>query len=98
MRWRTFERLTAEHEAFVGESLARTARWLGIVNATLDGVEVCLCFAKSWPECPQAIGELDHDKNNIQGDGDTKGATMIVRIAVVVVATILRVHAVTVVV
>ena len=30
MRWRTFERLTAEHEAFVGESLAAMARWLGI--------------------------------------------------------------------
>lgn len=31
MRWHTFERLTAEHEAFVGESLARMARrfdWL----------------------------------------------------------------------
>jgi len=30
MRWRTFERLTAEHEAFVGEALAPMTRWLGI--------------------------------------------------------------------
>jgi len=37
MRWRTFERLTAEHEAFVGESLAGMARRLGILKAGLEG-------------------------------------------------------------
>lgn len=30
MRWGTFERLTAEHDAFVNESLAAVARRLGI--------------------------------------------------------------------
>jgi hypothetical protein len=30
MRWRTFERLAAEHDAFVGESLARMALRFGI--------------------------------------------------------------------
>ena len=29
MRWRTFERLTAEHDAFVRKSLAGIMRWLG---------------------------------------------------------------------
>ncbi|MCI0400527.1 MAG: hypothetical protein L0Z68_04390 [Gammaproteobacteria bacterium] len=30
MRWRTFERLTAEHDAFAEESLAGVSRRLGI--------------------------------------------------------------------
>jgi hypothetical protein len=30
MRWRTFERLAAKHDAFVGESLARMALRFGI--------------------------------------------------------------------
>ena len=30
MRWGTFERLTAEHDALVNESLAAVARRLGI--------------------------------------------------------------------
>lgn len=36
MRRRTFERLTAEHEAFVGESLAGMARRFGMLNEWLD--------------------------------------------------------------
>jgi hypothetical protein len=40
MRWRTFERLTAEHKAFVRESLAGMARQLEMLNANLGGVEV----------------------------------------------------------
>jgi hypothetical protein len=38
MRWRTFERLTAEHEAFVGKSLAGMARRLGLLQGRLDGL------------------------------------------------------------
>lgn len=37
MRWRTFERPTAEHEALVGESLAEMARRRGILKAELEG-------------------------------------------------------------
>lgn len=40
MRWRTFERLTAKHEAFVSASLAGMAKRFGFLKATLDGVEV----------------------------------------------------------
>lgn len=36
MHWRTFERLTAEHEASVGESLAGMARRLGMLKDWLD--------------------------------------------------------------
>lgn len=36
MRWRTFERLTAEHDALVGQSLAGMARRLGILKGDLD--------------------------------------------------------------
>ncbi len=32
MRWRTFTRLVAEHEAFVGASLAGMARWLDLLK------------------------------------------------------------------
>jgi hypothetical protein len=35
MRWRTFQRLSAKHEAFVGESLAGMARRLGIMKEGL---------------------------------------------------------------
>lgn len=35
MRWRTFQRLSAEHEAFVGESLAGLAQRLGIMKERL---------------------------------------------------------------
>lgn len=36
MRWRTFERLTAEHDAFVGESLAGMTRRFGLLNGRLN--------------------------------------------------------------
>lgn len=35
MRWRTFERLSAEHDAFVGKSLAGMARRLGMLKEWL---------------------------------------------------------------
>lgn len=38
MRWRTFERLYAEHETFVGESLTGAARRLGLLRDELDGL------------------------------------------------------------
>jgi hypothetical protein len=34
-RWRTFERLTAEHKAFISESLAGMARQLDILKERL---------------------------------------------------------------
>lgn len=42
MHWRTFERLTAEHDAFVGVSLAGTAARLGLIERLLDGVGAAL--------------------------------------------------------
>lgn len=36
MRWRTFQRLSAEHDTFVKESLAGMARRLGIMKERLD--------------------------------------------------------------
>ena len=42
MHWRTFERLTAEHDAFVGVSLARMAARLGLIGRQLDGVDAAL--------------------------------------------------------
>ena len=36
----TFERLTVEHEAFVGKSLAGIARRFGFLKANLDGGKV----------------------------------------------------------
>lgn len=36
MRWRTFQRLSAEHEALVGASLAGMAQQLGILKVGLD--------------------------------------------------------------
>ncbi|HMV07084.1 MAG TPA: hypothetical protein PKA30_16265 [Accumulibacter sp.] len=38
MHWRTFERLTAEHDAFVRVSLAGMAARLGLIERRLDGV------------------------------------------------------------
>ncbi|TCO82997.1 hypothetical protein EV699_10342 [Plasticicumulans lactativorans] len=32
MRWRTFERLSAEHDAFVAQALAAMAQRLGILD------------------------------------------------------------------
>lgn len=42
MHWRTFERLTAEHDAFVGVSLAGMAARLGLIGRRLDGVGAAL--------------------------------------------------------
>ncbi len=42
MHWRTFERLTAEHDAFVGVSLAGMAARLGLIERRLDGVDAAL--------------------------------------------------------
>ena len=42
MHWRTFERLTAEHDAFVGVSLAGMAARLGLIARRLDGVGAAL--------------------------------------------------------
>ena len=42
MHWRTFERLTAEHDAFVGVSLAGMAARLGLIKRRLDGVGAAL--------------------------------------------------------
>lgn len=39
MRWRTFERLTARHQALVGESLAAMAKRFGLRGSDLGGVE-----------------------------------------------------------
>ena len=37
MHWRTFERLNAEHDAFVDESLTGIAQYLGVLqNSILD--------------------------------------------------------------
>ena len=36
MHWRTFERLTAEHDAFVDQALARMALRLGLLQERLD--------------------------------------------------------------
>lgn len=38
MHWRTFERLNAEHDAFVGVSLAGIAKRFGLVDRLLDGL------------------------------------------------------------
>lgn len=38
LRQITFERLTAEHDAFVGESLAGMAERLGLMNRQLAGL------------------------------------------------------------
>ena len=38
MHWGTFNRLTAEHDALVGVSLAGTAVRLGLIERRLDGV------------------------------------------------------------
>jgi hypothetical protein len=38
MHWRTFNRLTAEHDAFVGVSLAGMSARLGLIERRLDGV------------------------------------------------------------
>jgi hypothetical protein len=52
MHWRTFGRLTAEHDAFVGVSLAGMAARLGLIRRRLDGIgdalhpEGLICFAK----------------------------------------------------
>jgi hypothetical protein len=42
MHWRTFERLTAEHDAFVGVSLAGMAARLGLIKRRLDGMGAAL--------------------------------------------------------
>src|SRR5450759_1738239 len=42
----------------------------------------------------KAVGKLNHDKTSIQDNGDDKSATMIVRVAVMVMATTMRVSAV----
>jgi hypothetical protein len=42
MHWRTFERLTAEHDAFVGVSLAGMAARLGLIERRLDGMGAAL--------------------------------------------------------
>ena len=42
MRWRTYERLTAEHDAFVGASLAGMARRFNLVNQRLPGLDLDL--------------------------------------------------------
>ena len=39
MHWRTFERLQARHEAFVGVSLAGMARRLGILGSRLEDID-----------------------------------------------------------
>jgi hypothetical protein len=38
MHWKTYYRLRAEHDAFVGVSLAGMARRLGMIEVTLDGI------------------------------------------------------------
>jgi len=38
MHWRTFERLSSEHDAFVGLSLTGMAKRLGLLNQRLDGL------------------------------------------------------------
>jgi hypothetical protein len=38
MHWRTYERLTAKHDAFVNASLAGMAQRLGLVNQRLDSL------------------------------------------------------------
>ena len=42
MHWRTFWRLTAEHDALVGVSVAGTAKRLGLIERRLDGVRAAL--------------------------------------------------------
>jgi hypothetical protein len=42
MHWRTFNRLTAEHDAFVGVSLAGMSARLGLIERRLDGVGAAL--------------------------------------------------------
>lgn len=42
MRWKTFQRLTAEHDAFVRESLAGMAKRFGLLQERFDGMEHAL--------------------------------------------------------
>ncbi|MEF8729160.1 MAG: hypothetical protein V5B34_13245 [Accumulibacter sp.] len=42
MHWRTFERLTVEHDAFVGVSLAGMAARLGLIEGRLDSAGAAL--------------------------------------------------------
>ena len=42
MHWRTFNRLTAEHDALVGASLAGMSARLGLIERRLDGVRAVL--------------------------------------------------------
>lgn len=42
MHWRTFQRLQAEHNAFVAASLAGIAQKFGLVNRRLDGLGLAL--------------------------------------------------------
>jgi len=42
MYWRTFERLKAEHDAFVGVSLAGMAQRLGLMDRQLLGLDLDL--------------------------------------------------------
>lgn len=39
MHWRTYQRLTIEHDAFVGESLAGMAKRFGMIEKTLGGID-----------------------------------------------------------
>ena len=38
MHWRTFERLQAQHDAYVAVSLAEMGRMLGIMESRLDKI------------------------------------------------------------
>lgn len=38
MQWRTFERLTAEHDAFVGASLSGMAKRLRLIDRSFTGL------------------------------------------------------------
>jgi hypothetical protein len=42
MHWRTFERLKAEHDAYVGVSLAAMAERFGILERRLTGLRDAL--------------------------------------------------------
>lgn len=42
MHWRTFQRLSAEHDAFVGESLAGMAKRFGLLQERFDGMGITL--------------------------------------------------------
>ena len=45
MHWRTYERLLAQHDDFVGVSLAGMARKLGLLRGQLEVIEAA---AASW--------------------------------------------------